>query len=156
MHQLSLKDLIPAALLRQVTVITPQDGGLSDFTWKLKTPLGNYFLKIKGSSLKAQEKITTSPENIRVEARTIELLNSQFCKVVPECVTYNESLGSILLTDVRGASGKYLIDLIKKERISQQKASLVGKSLSHIHNFCLLYTSPSPRDATLSRMPSSA
>ena len=24
------------------------------------------------------------------------------------------------------------------------------------HNFCLLYTSPSPRDATLSRMPSSA
>ena len=30
---------------------------------------------------------------------------------------------------------------------------------SHIHDvgkFCLLYTSPSPRDATLSRMPSSA
>ena len=24
------------------------------------------------------------------------------------------------------------------------------------HSFCLLYTSPSPRDATLSRMPSSA
>ena len=24
------------------------------------------------------------------------------------------------------------------------------------HNICLLYTSPSPRDATLSRMPSSA
>ena len=29
--------------------------------------------------------------------------------------------------------------------------------LSHVStNFCLLYTSPSPRDATLSRMPSSA
>ena len=27
---------------------------------------------------------------------------------------------------------------------------------SHIFNACLLYTSPSPRDATLSRMPSSA
>ena len=26
----------------------------------------------------------------------------------------------------------------------------------HIHLTCLLYTSPSPRDATLSRMPSSA
>ena len=25
-----------------------------------------------------------------------------------------------------------------------------------LYNFCLLYTSPSPRDATLSRMPSSA
>ena len=26
----------------------------------------------------------------------------------------------------------------------------------HVHGICLLYTSPSPRDATLSRMPSSA
>ena len=26
----------------------------------------------------------------------------------------------------------------------------------HPHEYCLLYTSPSPRDATLSRMPSSA
>ena len=27
---------------------------------------------------------------------------------------------------------------------------------THIHNICLLYTSPSPRDDELSRMPSSA
>ena len=32
---------------------------------------------------------------------------------------------------------------------------LVIHDLAHVH-FCLLYTSPSPRDATLSRMPSSA
>ena len=30
------------------------------------------------------------------------------------------------------------------------------KKYSERHNVCLLYTSPSPRDATLSRMPSSA
>mgnify|MGYP003310544513 CR=1 FL=1 len=35
--------------------------------------------------------------------------------------------------------------LIKKESITQTRARI-----------CLLYTSPSPRDATLSRMPSSA
>ena len=29
-------------------------------------------------------------------------------------------------------------------------------SLTRYHRICLLYTSPSPRDATLSRMPSSA
>ena len=29
-------------------------------------------------------------------------------------------------------------------------------SLAHVDYNCLLYTSPSPRDATLSRMPSSA
>ena len=31
-----------------------------------------------------------------------------------------------------------------------------GESILNIVNSCLLYTSPSPRDATLSRMPSSA
>ena len=31
-----------------------------------------------------------------------------------------------------------------------------GDFLSTAYNICLLYTSPSPRDATLSRMPSSA
>ena len=31
-----------------------------------------------------------------------------------------------------------------------------SKKLWHVSNACLLYTSPSPRDATLSRMPSSA
>ena len=37
--------------------------------------------------------------------------------------------------------------------------SLAGCSMSHynaLNEVCLLYTSPSPRDATLSRMPSSA
>ena len=33
---------------------------------------------------------------------------------------------------------------------------LVQKELIPVTNNCLLYTSPSPRDATLSRMPSSA
>ena len=38
------------------------------------------------------------------------------------------------------------------------KSSLgfVGKTLGGMSLICLLYTSPSPRDATLSRMPSSA
>ena len=31
-----------------------------------------------------------------------------------------------------------------------------GVNVSVVHGTCLLYTSPSPRDATLSRMPSSA
>ena len=33
---------------------------------------------------------------------------------------------------------------------------IVTLTYPHIGNTCLLYTSPSPRDATLSRMPSSA
>ena len=63
-------------------------------------------------------------------------------------------------------------DLVKRmkleeERIAEEKklSELISKLPSGIlvsfdgtdhYKFCLLYTSPSPRDATLSRMPSSA
>ena len=36
------------------------------------------------------------------------------------------------------------------------KLAANGLRFSQFYNTCLLYTSPSPRDATLSRMPSSA
>ena len=40
--------------------------------------------------------------------------------------------------------------------IEPKKNSIVPGGLFEISKSCLLYTSPSPRDATLSRMPSSA
>ena len=54
--------------------------------------------------------------------------------------------------------------ILPKLRASPEVAQLVARHLqpglfraySHIGGTCLLYTSPSPRDATLSRMPSSA
>ena len=42
------------------------------------------------------------------------------------------------------------------ELVNSAGAEIVGKSISKQSKPCLLYTSPSPRDATLSRMPSSA
>ena len=43
------------------------------------------------------------------------------------------------------------------EEDAEQGAALLGITLTKRHDMpCLLYTSPSPRDATLSRMPSSA
>ena len=56
------------------------------------------------------------------------------------------------------------IELIKKVYSTQQQLSLLvvgaGKMAhlvaSNLHDICLLYTSPSPRDRTRSRMPSSA
>ena len=41
------------------------------------------------------------------------------------------------------------IDILEVDSTNQQ-------SIDKLVSFCLLYTSPSPRDATLSRMPSSA
>ena len=72
---------------------------------------------------------------------------------------------------------KKTIDLLKRESVDlcQRKSIILlhGKSIHHsrfgqkhrscdgetvivLHNFCLLYTSPSPRDGSASRMPSSA
>ena len=42
------------------------------------------------------------------------------------------------------------------DEIIFRRGAVVGLSLIHISEPCLLYTSPSPRDGLLSRMPSSA
>ena len=46
--------------------------------------------------------------------------------------------------------------LISELPVTDEISKTVLAARAGIHNICLLYTSPSPRDATLSRMPSSA
>ena len=58
---------------------------------------------------------------------------------------------------IKRAERAYADDIRVGERARQLAATLVGRSASKQGSWrCLLYTSPSPRDATLSRMPSSA
>ena len=45
---------------------------------------------------------------------------------------------------------------IKPKNLNQDTKRLWGMNRSLLNNACLLYTSPSPRDRTRSRMPSSA
>ena len=54
----------------------------------------------------------------------------------------------------RGADGP--ASLVISERLRAQTAGLKQAIDNSEAGICLLYTSPSPRDATLSRMPSSA
>ena len=51
-----------------------------------------------------------------------------------------------------GQFGTFTIDESDRTEVVQYRAGLVTAASS----FCLLYTSPSPRDGLLSRMPSSA
>ena len=51
---------------------------------------------------------------------------------------------------------KMYCDRIRKKVINPNPKIKIKKISSSISQICLLYTSPSPRDATLSRMPSSA
>ena len=49
-----------------------------------------------------------------------------------------------------------LIDELLREFSAENRDIQSGKKLSYQSSSCLLYTSPSPRDSTSSRMPSSA
>ena len=54
---------------------------------------------------------------------------------------------------------KEIFDLLIKANYKVEEnriECLLNKEIKGLHNFCLLYTSPSPRDLRLSRMPSSA
>ena len=68
-------------------------------------------------------------------------------------LSYQTDIVTVLIPDATTLSSILMTEPIPKE--DWQKIGSVIKSF-HRHNCCLLYTSPSPRDATLSRMPSSA
>ena len=65
--------------------------------------------------------------------------------------TLGNALRRILLSSMPGAA----ITDVKIEGISHEYSTIEGIR-EDVIDICLLYTSPSPRDATLSRMPSSA
>ena len=60
------------------------------------------------------------------------------------------------------ASINSLLPVVEKLRSENDFAEIIpvsaktGKNINELENICLLYTSPSPRDVHLSRMPSSA
>ena len=59
-----------------------------------------------------------------------------------------------VLAECTGAEVKWLLDDIKQQE--ERAAAWVSWFEVHLAQACLLYTSPSPRDRTRSRMPSSA
>ena len=75
-------------------------------------------------------------------------------------------MGKILIIGANGAVGKSCVQklkenndlvLVSRSKEEDNESSLNISSITlDINDYCLLYTSPSPRDATLSRMPSSA
>ena len=65
----------------------------------------------------------------------------------------NHTLATIKLVTLRGIIP---INTVSADWIGVDQEPQLPEQLAEKHNICLLYTSPSPRDATLSRMPSSA
>ena len=75
---------------------------------------------------------------------------------VPQCrCGGNTRNNHVMLTSVFGRSDN-AITPPTLELVGPREGALVDNNFPVLANSCLLYTSPSPRDATLSRMPSSA
>ena len=58
--------------------------------------------------------------------------------------------------EVTGINGKVFQSEYSEELVTDDGRTIAIQFISTNNENCLLYTSPSPRDATLSRMPSSA
>ena len=78
-----------------------------------------------------------------------------------------QSIGDAILTHMIGSLNKKSVSVVKLETGTLLESALALYKKHGFkycdafanyteNNYCLLYTSPSPRDATLSRMPSSA
>ena len=64
-----------------------------------------------------------------------------------------ENTGEGYMTEALKAASAYMFEAYQLHRI---EANIMPRNKASQRVVCLLYTSPSPRDATLSRMPSSA
>ena len=81
--------------------------------------------------------------------------------VLIEQLTLDFEPGLTVLTGETGAGKSILLDALGLALGSRADFGLIRQGsqnaqVSALFQICLLYTSPSPRDATLSRMPSSA
>ena len=88
-------------------------------------------------------------------------LNIRWLGKLPYSEAYDLQLGLHRSVSQEDSKDDYLLllehnNVITSGRSSKENNLLVSKGQLHELGICLLYTSPSPRDATLSRMPSSA
>ena len=129
--------------------------GFKDEIVSVKNGYGRNFLIPTGKAVLATESAKkVLAENLKQKAfkekaiideanKTATKISKLELKISAKVGPDGKLFGSISNADV----AKSLLD--KKIEVEKENISIPGKS-------CLLYTSPSPRDATLSRMPSSA
>ena len=123
------------------------------------------FLKDISAQKKAEEALKASNERLefKVQERTAELIRARDQAILSEEVKtrFLASISHELRTPLNAIIG--FSEIIAKQRLGplggQEYVDISQHALDSGYDLlrtCLLYTSPSPRDATLSRMPSSA
>ena len=136
--------------------VTGYDPGLTVET-ALRLPSSIRMAKSLEDSFKEAEYISL---HIPLIPDTKEIINSKLIAKLNNSVLINFSRGGIVCEEslLKGLDQKflhkYVTDFPTKKLINRVRSKKDVVIFPHLG--CLLYTSPSPRDATLSRMPSSA
>ena len=90
---------------------------------------------------------------IDLHGYSLEEANKKIFKFINDC--YEMNIKSINVITGKGLRSKNIEDPYSSSDLGMLKSS-VPNFIKNSSDFCLLYTSPSPRDRTRSRMPSSA
>ena len=130
---------------------------------KLEIPLLNAFAH---QTSKQSSKSLVSDFGLSIRLRmvggTIQELSTKESPQTPPKVTkklcvpirHNALWNTIKLNNFLEVEVGYIRCIIRV--LTRNEVSHLRETVHHHHNSCLLYTSPSPRDGLLSRMPSSA
>ena len=121
--------------------------------------LGNVGGKLAGSLLRNKFDLTVKDidKNLNKSFKNLgaKIANSpkelaEQVDLVITCLPSPEGCGQVMESD------NGVINGLSENKIWLEMSTTDESEVKRLGNFCLLYTSPSPRDATLSRMPSSA
>ena len=80
----------------------------------------------------------------------------EYIKSCVETYSYNHPEVHVIHSDIRKVTAEQILPYIPSDGVDLVTSGMPCETFSTAGNSCLLYTSPSPRDRTRSRMPSSA
>ena len=105
--------------------------------------------------------LARSGEVVELKSRQVQIESIELTEFTPDAATFSVVCGKG--TYIRSIARDMAAALGTCGHVTMLRRTRVGPftlehafSLDALEQLCLLYTSPSPRDATLSRMPSSA
>ena len=165
-----------------ISLEKPGEGNMN-FVLPATTNLRSFILKQARPWVEKYPQIDAPIERITVEAQFFQTLDSikSINHFAPSCLGFDAD-NFILATEDLGKGGDYSFLYQKDNQLTEREVLGLTNYLSALHQvniptdfptnlamrklnyqhifelpyFCLLYTSPSPRDGLLSRMPSSA
>lgn len=120
------------SVLGSVDSIEPVSGGLVHHVFRVKSGDNEYYLKVRGNRFAGIPTIESLPEDIRFEARALQIMSGTLPNIFPHLVSENREVGALLITSIMQPQHNLPHKLRKKE-ITSREAEIIGRSLRKIH-----------------------